>query len=166
MTRIAVFSDSHGDTSALDRLLSQMGRIDAAFFLGDISSDAEYLRKRLEKYPGEPVLYAIRGNNDLATSLPDELVVEMGGRRMYLSHGHRFGDLHPSHFRMALRAQELGCDVALYGHTHSADLDTDHGVVIVNPGSAGNYCRGGTARACVLEISDAGALNMRDYFDE
>ena len=44
MTRIGVFSDSHGDRDALERLLEEMGYVDAACFLGDISSDAMFLR--------------------------------------------------------------------------------------------------------------------------
>ena len=46
MTRIGVFSDSHGDERSLERLLEQMGRLDAACFLGDIASDAAYLEAR------------------------------------------------------------------------------------------------------------------------
>ena len=45
MTRIGVFSDSHGDRDALERLLEEMGHVDAACFLGDISSDAMFLRE-------------------------------------------------------------------------------------------------------------------------
>ena len=33
MTRIGVFSDSHGDRDALERLLEEMGHVDAACFL-------------------------------------------------------------------------------------------------------------------------------------
>ena len=68
MTRIGVFSDSHGDRDALERLLEEMGHVDAACFLGDISSDAMFLREKLEEMPHQPVLYAVRGNNDLASN--------------------------------------------------------------------------------------------------
>ena len=56
MTRIGVFSDSHGDRDALERLLEEMGHVDAACFLGDISSDAMFLREKLEEMPHQPVL--------------------------------------------------------------------------------------------------------------
>ena len=46
MTRIGVFSDSHGDRDALERLLEEMEHVDAACFLGDISSDAMFLREK------------------------------------------------------------------------------------------------------------------------
>ena len=47
MMRVGIFSDSHGDRRALDELLEKMGHIDAACFLGDIASDAAYLREKL-----------------------------------------------------------------------------------------------------------------------
>ena len=80
MTRVAVFSDSHRDQFSLGRLLDAMGEIDAACFLGDVASDAAYLRLRLAAMAGKPPLYAVRGNNDYASALPDELVCEVGGK--------------------------------------------------------------------------------------
>ena len=68
--RVGIFSDSHGDRNALDALLEKMGHIDAACFLGDIASDAAYLREKLAEMPHQPILYAVRGNNDLASMLP------------------------------------------------------------------------------------------------
>lgn len=88
MTRIGVFSDSHGDRDALERLLEEMGHVDAACFLGDISSDAMFLREKLEEMPHQPVLYAVRGNNDLASMLPDQLLIELGGHKIWMEHGH------------------------------------------------------------------------------
>ena len=46
MTRVGVFSDSHGDRDALERLLEKMGHVDAACFLGDISSDAMFFERK------------------------------------------------------------------------------------------------------------------------
>lgn len=150
MTRVGVFSDSHGDHDALDRLLEKMGRVDAACFLGDVARDAAHLRERLARMPGEPVLYAVRGNNDLASLLPDELLVELGGVRVYMEHGH----LCPSLLTLAYRAKDRGASIALFGHTHEPLCEYEQGVLLLNPGSAGNRCRGGRARANVLEIGE------------
>ncbi len=49
MIRVGVFSDSHGDRDALEKLLDKMGHIDAACFLGDISSDAMFLRDQFRE---------------------------------------------------------------------------------------------------------------------
>ena len=39
----------------------------------------------------------------------------------------------------SLRARELGCEVALYGHTHRASIETVNGVLLVNPGALGAF---------------------------
>ena len=36
---------------------------------------------------------------------------------------------------LAHEAKEKGCDVALYGHTHRADICEMDGVTLINPGS-------------------------------
>lgn len=157
MTRVGIFSDSHGDCRSIMKLLEQMGRIHAACFLGDIASDAAYLQQLLAAMPGEPPLYAVRGNNDFASMLPDSRMAEIGGKRFYMTHGH----LHANLMSLALRAKENEADVALFGHTHQPLCEYAYGVLLLNPGSAGSYCRGGRARASVLEI-EGEKLRVRD----
>ena len=150
MMRVGVFSDSHGDSQALDELLEKMGHLDAACFLGDVARDAEYLQSRLAAMPGQPDFYAVRGNNDYYSTcqLPWELLIELGGVRIYMTHGHRL----VSDMSLVYKAQEHGASVAMFGHTHVPYCAVEQGVLLLNPGSAGNYCRGGSARASVLEI--------------
>lgn len=149
--RVGVFSDSHGDSAALTRLLERMGHIDAACFLGDVARDADHLRGLLADMPHQPVLYAVRGNNDFASLLPDHLLIELTGRRIWMEHGH----LCPSLTTLSLRAREQGAQIALFGHTHQPFCGYDHGVLLLNPGSAGNACRGGRARASVLILEES-----------
>ena len=158
--RVGVFSDSHGDHEALDELLERMGALDAVCFLGDVARDAEHLRERLAAMPNQPVLYAVRGNNDYYSTctLPWDLLIELGGKRIYMTHGHRLVSL----MNLAYKAQECGAQVALFGHTHQALCETVQGVLLLNPGSAGNFCRGGRARASVLEIN-RGCCSVTNY---
>ena len=158
--RVGVFSDSHGDHEALDELLDRMGALDAVCFLGDVARDAEHLRERLAAMPNQPVLYAVRGNNDYYSTctLPWDLLIELGGVRIYMTHGHRLVSL----MNLAYKAQECGAQVALFGHTHQALCETVQGVLLLNPGSAGNFCRGGRARASVLEIN-RGCCSVTNY---
>ena len=150
MIRVGVFSDSHGDTRALDELLEKMGYVDAVCFLGDVAGDADHLAGRLGAMPNRPPLYAVRGNNDYYSTclLPWELFIELGGKRIYMTHGHKL----VSEMSLVYKAQEMQADIALFGHTHYPYCETVQGVLLLNPGSAGNYCRGGRARASVLEI--------------
>ena len=158
--RVGGFSDSHGDHEALDELLERMGALDAVCFLGDVARDAEHLRERLAAMPNQPVLYAVRGNNDYYSTctLPWDLLIELGGVRIYMTHGHRLVSL----MNLAYKAQECGAQVALFGHTHQALCETVQGVLLLNPGSAGNFCRGGRARASVLEIN-RGCCSVTNY---
>ena len=151
MMRVGVFSDSHGDTQALDELLERMGHLDAVCFLGDVERDAEHLQQRLAAMPGQPALYAVRGNNDYynTCALPWEQLIELDGVRIYMTHGHRI----VSEMGLVYKAQELGAKVAMFGHTHVAFCEVQQGVLLLNPGSAGNYCRGGRARASILELN-------------
>ena len=148
MMRVGLFSDSHGDTRALDDLLEKMGHIDAACFMGDIARDAYHLEDRLSSMPGSPALYAVKGNNDYASILPLDRLIELDGVRIYMTHGHTVVSL----MSLAYRAAEKEAKIALFGHTHVPLCEVEQGVMLINPGSAGNYCRGGRARASVLEI--------------
>ncbi len=156
--RVGVFSDSHGDHDALDALLERMGRLDAACFLGDVARDAAHLREKLLAQPGEPTLYAVRGNNDWASALPDDLLIELGGVRIHMEHGH----LCPSLLTLCYRAKERGAQIALFGHTHEPLCEYRDGVLLLNPGSAGNGCRGGRARASLLLLGGGPMPTVRD----
>ena len=160
MMRVGVFSDSHGDAQALDDLLEKMGHVDAVCFLGDVARDADHLRDRLSAMPGQPQLYAVRGNNDYYSTcqLPWELLIELDGVRIYMTHGHRAA----GYMGLVYKAQETRSRVAMFGHTHVPFCEVQQGVMLLNPGSAGNYCRGGQARASVLEINH-GQLRVSNY---
>ena len=159
MTRVGVFSDSHGDTQALDDLLRMMGHVDAVCFLGDVAGDAEHLEARLGALAHRPPLYAVRGNNDYFSfcDLLWERLETIGGVKVYMEHGHRRGLQ-----ALRYRAMEEGARIAMFGHTHYAHCEDDGVVMLLNPGSAGNTCRGGRARASLLEI-DGENLSVRQY---
>lgn len=82
---------------------------------------------------------------------------KIGGVKVHLEHGHRRG-------LQALRylALEEGARIALFGHTHYPYCEENGGVLLLNPGSAGNYCRGGRARAALLEI-DGESVSVKQY---
>lgn len=101
------------------------------FFLGDNYRDGETLA---DAYPDVP-MELVRGNCDWDKA-PDELIIETGGVRFLLTHGHRYyvksGTDH-----LARAAKEKGMDVACFGHTHEGLNMPGRGVWLFNPGSAG-----------------------------
>ncbi|MBR5805115.1 MAG: metallophosphoesterase [Clostridia bacterium] len=126
--KIAVFSDTHGDVSEIRLIEKDLPPLDAVFHLGDYSSDGE----QIGKYLGVPC-YAVRGNCDYATGngVPYERVVELGGARFFLTHGHRYRGT----YELGLAAEEANCGTVLFGHTHEPLLTAFGPVLIVNPGS-------------------------------
>lgn len=101
------------------------------FFLGDNYRDGETLA---DAYPDVP-MELVRGNCDWDAG-PDELIVEVGGVRFLLTHGHRYG-VKSGTGTLARAAKEKGVDVACFGHTHEAVNVPSRDVWLFNPGSAG-----------------------------
>lgn len=150
--RIGVTSDTHGNLPSLHAVLAVWGRVDAIFHLGDCEGDAGTLRALSSEYAGgscdAPALYNVRGNCDFYGIAPEEQVVELGGVRFFLAHGHRLGVDHSADLLLD-RALEQGCRVALYGHTHFPSVEQHRRVWVMNPGSPW-YPRGGSRRTCGL----------------
>ncbi len=136
-TRIGVLSDSHHDHRAIEKamgLLALGGPLDAVCFLGDCTVDAAVIEPTL----GKAKLYVVRGNNDLLSSDPDEMVVALGGKRFLLTHGH----LHRvkiHRLQLLLAAQQAEADIALFGHTHQPECGYEQGVLLFNPGACSGY---------------------------
>ena len=93
----------------------------------------------------------------LASMLPDQLLIELGGHKIWMEHGH----LVPNLMTLAFRAKDHGADIALFGHTHEPLCEYAYGVMLLNPGSAGNRCRGGAARASLL-LLDKDKIRVED----
>ena len=60
----------------------------------------------------------------------------------------------------SLTVRELGCNVALYGHTHIPKLDYDGKLYIINPGSP-SCPRGGAPRTFAILTAECGSLNAK-----
>jgi uncharacterized protein len=80
-----------------------------------------------------PVL-AVYGNTDPAgmPRLEAEIVRDVGGLSVHVSHGHEVGV--PTPAKLLERYAE---DVLVYGHTHRALVTRAGGRLVVNPGAAG-----------------------------
>ncbi len=129
--KLGIVSDSHGDTHALDIMLAhpEAQDVEGWFFAGDIAMDAEYLAMVTQL----PVA-KVAGNNDWPyTTLKDAIVTEAGGHRILLTHGHLYGVQFSTEMLVQV-AEAQQADIAIYGHTHVADIQPG-GVMVLNPGS-------------------------------
>ncbi len=125
LTTIVAFSDSHG-APLPNRLLTVASEATYVFFLGDGAS-------RLGDVLLNDGFHGVNGNCD-PPFFKNEEVVEVEGIRILLTHGDRYGvkrDL----TSLSLRAEELGCNLVFYGHTHFADITECNGTTFVCPGA-------------------------------
>lgn len=129
--KILVFSDSHGRLGPMVDAVERE-RPQRVFFLGDCYRDGQALR---DAYP-DLLMELVRGNCDWDKEAPTELVVEAGGVKFLLAHGHLHGVKSGTDY-LARAAREAGVDVACFGHTHQALNMPDRGVWLFNPGTAG-----------------------------
>ena len=132
MKTFVVLSDSHGRRKVAEKLAPLFAENDYIVHLGDGAGD---MREVSGRYPDKT--YVMRGNCDFVSGL-EEAVIEAEGVSVMCCHGHRYG-VKSGLSRLAARAKELGCSVALYGHTHRAYVEETDGVLCVNPGAAGSY---------------------------
>ena len=153
MMRVGVFSDSHGDIYHLEKLLDSMGHLDMVLFLGDIAQDAEWLKHKLGRIPNKPVLWAVRGNNDLSSKLPYDCTVCVGQKQLFMTHGHLY-QVRTGISSLVSKDKKEGAGIALFGHTHEALCTWESGILVINPGAAGHPYGAHRARACILEIEN------------
>lgn len=151
MTRALILSDIHGETTTLRWLLEetwkQVGPIDAYICLGDGVRDFDNAEAFIRQRDEHAAMYAVRGNCDFTAAHPDRLLIHLGGLKIYMTHGHIHrvkGSL--DYLRSA--AREAGADIALYGHTHRANVEYTT-PWLINPGAAENDC------CALLEIDNA-----------
>ncbi len=135
MKRVIAVSDSHGCATALREafeLAWRAGPVDVAVFLGDGLSD--YARLERELLSRGALCYAVRGNNDWSCSQPRDVSFAVDGVRFYACHGHEWHVKYGLD-RLWYAARECGAQVALYGHTHRADVELERGMYLINPGA-------------------------------
>ena len=159
--RIAVVSDSHGQTYSIERALSTVGEYDAVIHLGDFAADGEAVCEKL----GKP-LYAVLGNCDFIHppkgNFSHELLIELEGAKLLLTHGHRHGVDSFSTWTARERALKLGADALLYGHTHVPEVSYKDGLLVMNPGST-SQPRGRSMPTVGLLVIENGRIVPRTY---
>ena len=155
MKRIGVISDTHGNLDAIKACVSEAGKVDAWFHLGDFSADAE----ELNKITGLPV-YSVCGNCDYRSSSPEELTVNIEGVKFLLMHGHKYSVAFDDTLRACLRAEELECDMLLYGHTHIPELSSYGRIQVLNPGSPVRPL-GGSKPSFAIVTADNGTVKAQ-----
>ncbi len=121
---VGLISDTHG--LLREEAVRALRGSDLILHAGDVGKP-EILETLRELAP----VVAVRGNIDTAKwaqALPATAVAEAGPARIYILHNVRDLDLNPA---------AAGFDMVLSGHSHKPGKTEKHGVIYVNPGSAG-----------------------------
>ena len=175
--KILIVSDSHGMNGPLRKAILKEAP-DMLIHLGD----AEYSTMEIASWAGSPKTPCIfvKGNCDYnsydSAVIKNDAVFELKGHKFFCTHGHRqrvnYGLL-----TLSLTAQEQGCDIVLFGHTHVpydsfgdalTGYDRYYGSAgapslprILNPGSI-SLPRGGSKRGyMIMEMEDDGRYEVR-----
>ena len=133
MLRYMVLSDSHraGGWLARRRRCTRRAASTALSIVGDVHADA----RRFAELAGTRPL-CVRGNCDSPLCpAPAERVEALGGARILLAHGDRYG-VKSSLTRLSYRAEELACQAAyLRPHATRAFCGYVGGALLLNPGA-------------------------------
>ena len=124
---VGLISDTHGLVRA--SVHGALAGVELILHAGDVGGD-EVLHELRTIAPVE----AVFGNTDPpgASGLRAEIVREIGGVSLHVSHGHELGRPTPERL-LAAYPQE----VLVYGHTHRQLVARADGRLVVNPGAAG-----------------------------
>lgn len=154
--RILVLSDSHRNKFNLSQAIKNQLNADIVVFLGDGEDDFDSCRNLIKT----PQVYAVRGNCDFYSALPDSQIIEANGVRVYITHGYKEFVKHGTE-KLFETARQYDCAVALYGHTHVQKYEYIDGIHLYCPGSLSNEEYG------VVDITNNGimCINMKCRWD-
>ena len=147
--RLLVLSDTHGDFNSLRRALDAQRNAEVIIHCGDGAEQYRYLKETCS----DRQVIGVRGNCDWTSKLPTEETVTVGGKTLFITHGHLY-QAKFTFMNMVYAAREPKADILLFGHTHQAVTEYDDGLYIMNPGS----CHGYYATYGIIDITPKGDI--------
>ena len=127
--KVLIVSDTHGHDENLERAVMMETPFDMLVHCGDVEGREFYI-EALADCPCS----IVSGNNDFFSDLPREDVIDIEGNKVLVTHGHYYG-VSMAFDQLADAAKQRGCNAAFFGHIHMPVLETEDGILLVNPGS-------------------------------
>lgn len=119
------------DTHSLIRpeIFAALAGVDLILHAGDVGGNAI-----LTELATIAPVQAVYGNTDAPgdPNLRAELLIEVDGLSVHVSHGHELGSPTPEKL-----LGRYSADVIVFGHTHKPLVERSGGRLVVNPGAAG-----------------------------
>lgn len=140
--RILVVGDSHGDSESILKAAVLAEKFDIVLHTGDFFMDLESGMDLMGRYGIDMSFesHGVTGNcdgykyGDAYENMYLEKLIDVGNVKILLCHGHKYG-VKKSLNNLFYRAEELGVQVVVFGHTHRATLVELEGLYLFNPGS-------------------------------
>ncbi len=137
--KILIFSDVHGKKERLEAILKAHEDAKYKISLGD----SELRTKFLQKHD----IIAIKGNYPFDAGFTYEHVLDIEGRTLLLTHGHKYR-VKSGYEQFYFKILETEADLAFHGHTHMVTCEEVSGKYILNPGAV-NHARGKFAESYI-----------------
>src|SRR5699024_1703195 len=125
MHKVVIVSDSHGLTDELQEIKA---RHDADVYIHCGDSELDLDAPELEGYT------TVKGNCDFSRPVPLEEVMEIGGLRFFISHGH-ITQVKSTLVNSQYRVKELNAEVICIGDNHIAYAEKIDENIFINAGS-------------------------------
>ncbi len=133
MKKILIFSDTHGYIDNCIDIINAEKGVNAVIHAGDCVRDAEDLAAVFENIP----VHYVMGNNDWFSNAVADMTLEIGGKRIFITHGHAYNVKYEHNYRtLVKRGKEVNADLIVFGHTHMPHTSYEENMIILNPGSA------------------------------
>lgn len=152
---IGVISDTHGDAESIKKAVKKLDSADMWLHAGDYSQDARHI----ELCASVPVV-AVAGNCDGQTTARVDEFINVSGKTLWITHGHRYRVKHGLD-QLVYWGQQYEADIIVYGHTHVADIKWQQKTLILNPGSAAYSRWNPTSTFGAIELSPEGNITAR-----
>lgn len=126
--KVLIVSDTHRRNENYFKVV-EMHKPDMIIHCGD-AEGAEYALTQAADCP----VHIVLGNNDFFSELPREIVLEIEGKKVWVTHGHSY---YVSMGTETIKKEAVarGMDLVIFGHTHRPVVEKDAEIIAINPGS-------------------------------
>ena len=151
--KILVISDTHGITYDAERIIKKYEKnIVLCVHLGDLVKDAVYLQTKFPNLKFE----IVRGNNDFTRDFPSEKIIEVGNKKILITHGHMYS-VKSTYDLIVNHAKSFKVDAVFFGHTHQQEEFYSDNILFLNPGSVA-LSRDGSRSYAIVEVTAFGVV--------
>lgn len=122
--KILLVSDTHGSSAFIKAIEHEQP--DLIIHAGDSQLPSSNFK--------DLSMLIVNGNCDYGLGYQDEIFYTINQDMIMLTHGHNYF-INADLSQLALAAKNYGCNIAIYGHSHIANVEYVNDILCINPGS-------------------------------